>query len=645
MKKLTKKDILELEKLVESLGSANKLLEKWLMKEKLSLIKLLPAKEELIQSVFKRCVYVLICMKKQKKIIKQIISMPEFLQESSWMTLIDKLNSLKPRNQSTLVMMLFQMLVQDLILKGKVLKPFWTNVYEEKSEKLLLPIKTDSVDSVSNSLNDWSQNQVERLSLLKIVKKKHQNKSLQKTFSPSFISSLAEKWEKENIQPIKLKTLKVKIYPTYKQKQILNEYINTSRYVYNKCIYEIEVNKEKINTYDLRDKLVTYKTKKEYGFYKEFEIKIDKIKEQKKKEKNKTIIEEYNDQIKQLQNELREETKKVKYTINNNITDFEMKTPKNIRFNAIKRCTDAYKTSFANLKNGNIKYFKMKYKKKTEPKHSFTIDKCDISIKNNSFRIYPTILKENSLFKVSKRVSKKMKNIDIQGQVDIIRFNNEYTLNIPIKTIEFSNEKTNNIASVDPGLRTFATVHQSNISNGETAIIEYEHKRSLIKKLNIKIDKMKNAKQIYKINLSDIKKRIKKKAYVKIERKKDNIINETHWSFINHLLKENDVIYFGDIKSHGIVKNGINKNVNRETNDLKFYLLKQRLLYKSSLYKSKTVIMVNECYTSKTCSSCGTINENIGSSKTFNCGNKKCNLKADRDVNACKNIKLKGLLS
>ena len=50
------------------------------------------------------------------------------------------------------------------------------------------------------------------------------------------------------------------------------------------------------------------------------------------------------------------------------------------------------------------------------------------------------------------------------------------------------------------------------------------------------------------------------------------------------------------------------------------------------IFKKKTM---NESFTSKTCSSCGS-RYNIGSSKTYNCSN--CKTTMDRDINAAKNI-------
>jgi hypothetical protein len=43
---------------------------------------------------------------------------------------------------------------------------------------------------------------------------------------------------------------------------------------------------------------------------------------------------------------------------------------------------------------------------------------------------------------------------------------------------------------------------------------------------------------------------------------------------INGILKDNDVIYLGDFKSHDIVKQGCIKHINTSFNNLKFSKLK-----------------------------------------------------------------------
>jgi len=46
-----------------------------------------------------------------------------------------------------------------------------------------------------------------------------------------------------------------------------------------------------------------------------------------------------------------------------------------------------------------------------------------------------------------------------------------------------------------------------------------------------------------------------------------------------------------------------------------------------------------EEYTSKTCSSCGTVNDTLGGDRVFRCS--ACHVRLDRDVNAARNILIK----
>lgn len=69
-------------------------------------------------------------------------------------------------------------------------------------------------------------------------------------------------------------------------------------------------------------------------------------------------------EIKAKYKKLRQDMKLFKPVKNNEIKDFELSTPKDIKACAVKRCCDAYTSGFSNLRNGNIKFFNLKYKKK-----------------------------------------------------------------------------------------------------------------------------------------------------------------------------------------------------------------------------------------------------------------------------------------
>lgn len=91
----------------------------------------------------------------------------------------------------------------------------------------------------------------------------------------------------------------------------------------------------------------------------------------------------------------------------------------------------------------------------------------------------------------------------------------------------------------------------------------------------------------------------------------------------------------------GIVSNetsNIQKMMKMIAYKFKFYQFKQRLIYKcqtkGNIYKE-----VDESYTSKTCSVCGSYDKDLGAKKVYNCT--ECGIKMDRDVNGCRGIYIK----
>lgn len=431
-------------------------------------------------------------------------------------------------------------------------------------------------------------------------------------------------------KPMILKALKIKLKPNNKQKELFNEWFNTTNYLYNKTI---ECVNKKIKTpldfQGLRDLLVTNETKKNNDYYDEVVKKIKELEKYKKllelnnKNKEKTKI----NLITSMINDLKNKKKKLPIEKNNNVNYWELKTPKEIRAGAVNDVCKAYKTGFSNLKNGTIRFFNMKYRKNNNPKKSFLIAKNIIENKNGNLKIAPSFFKENNtscFFKMGKKTLKKHKNIEIKNDCRIIKNNHNYFLVVPVETQIQEINQYINYCGIDPGVRTFMT------SFGNNSFTEYDYKKKNIDDLDKKID-----------TLKCLKKRIKKRKLVRIQTDKENLINELHWKTINHLTKSNDILFYGDIKSHNIVKNKNNKRLNRDINNLKFFTFKQRLLFKA-IERGKKVFEIKEQYTTKTCSFCGMLNE-PRMSKVYEC--KSCNKKVGRDINASKNILMKGIIT
>lgn len=708
---------------------------KWLTYKKLKLIELFPIKENLINLVWRNSVIILIMIKLSMKFLEKISFMQELVQENNWMIFHAKFNSYEIINHNILAINLLQMWHQESILKEKDYKPFWTPVYQELSEKLLLPIKIDYADLDLTSSKLLLQNQEAPLQSSMIKKTKVLNKNCQKTYYQLSTSTVVNKWEKEVInQKYLLRTIKVQLILTPIQRDIINEWIDTSRYIYNKTIETINNNENKINFYDLRTLLVTNKTKTNNPEYikltnkiKKKNNKIKKIKvrltdfnnlNNKKINLNNKIANikseklkiKYIEEIKNIDNELqkynkylngnktlflskinllenkiiilkkqlKETIKNIQPEVNKNVKLWELNTPKEIRAGAVNDVCKAYKTCFTLLKNNNIKYFNMKFKKKTDPKKCIIIQKNLISIENNNkIKLAPSYIKDLIKIKTIKKSKNKRdifyKNFKIENDCRLIKDYNKYYLCIPIKKPIIEKKEALNYCGIDPGIRTFMNVFSNN------GYYKYEYNKEEINKINKKIYKLTgkrkyNSEEILKNKIEKLKENIKKrkikeklkerlikyeniyknktkfskrkyrkKTISKYDKRKSNLIDELHWKTINDIVKNNDYIFYGDIKSHNIVKNKNNHNLNKNTNDLKFYKFKQRLIEKVEEY-NKQIYIVNEAYTTQTCSYCGNINKNVKSSEIYKCTNINCNIHIDRDMNAAKNILMKGII-
>jgi putative transposase len=458
----------------------------------------------------------------------------------------------------------------------------------------------------------------------------------------------ANKWVKEDTkeQLPPFKSLRIKLTLNNIQKTIINEWFDTSNYVYNRTIKEIKKG-HKINFMSLRDKLVTYNTKKSnknYTHLTSMKNNITKMITKSKKvniklKKNKLKIIDIN-KLNKILNEYKTKFKSIETSRNPNIKDWELNTPKDIRAGAVDDVCKAYKTGFTNLKNKSIRFFDIHFRKKKD-NTSILVPNNMVNFNNNKLILAPEYLKDNKVIKISKNNIKKLAENQIIHDVRIVKKHNIFWLCIPID-IKLKTKESNTFCGIDPGVKTFMTCF------GNTKITTYNHNKKIIDDLDTKLNLLKNRKNQNKrfMRASNQKKRrCKKRSLNKIEKRKSNIIDELHWKTINSIINNYDVIFYGDIKSHNIVKDNNNRILNIDINNLKLFTFKQRLLYKS-LVNGNKVICVPEPYTTKTCSFCGTVYD-IKNDRIFKCPNQNCLNKkhiVDRDLNSAKNILIKGIL-
>ena len=282
---------------------------------------------------------------------------------------------------------------------------------------------------------------------------------------------------------------------------------------------------------------------------------------------------------------------------------------------AIKLACTMYRSALTNIKNCNIKKFRIRYwKKKKEIKI--------MDLEKQNFTKYG--IRTNILGKIIGKYNGENFNFnDIKCDCKLQKRNENYYLFVPEKIKTIQAEKPNKIISIDPGIRTFFT------GITESKVIKIKDKKSIIKGYLKRKDKiMKNEL------ISD---KIKKKNEKMINKKISNIVSDLHWKTIKYLTDNNEVILMGNMSTKNISKKegNLNSMTKRIGLMMRLYEFKQRLRFKCGINGTKFG-EIDEWYTSKMCSKCGNIKDDLKGDKVYDC--LKCKTKMDRDINGSRNI-------
>ncbi|MEN4017585.1 MAG: RNA-guided endonuclease TnpB family protein [Methanobacterium sp.] len=188
--------------------------------------------------------------------------------------------------------------------------------------------------------------------------------------------------------------------------------------------------------------------------------------------------------------------------------------------------------------------------------------------------------------------------------------------NSPVKALK----KTNQVVGIDLGLKDLATF-SNGFKTGKIYLKEVDNK---IRRYNQILSKrVKNGCNWLKV----------KTKLNQLYQKKKDIINDFLHKTTTRIVHEFDEIYVGNVNSQLGLKN---KYLAKTTADQHWFEFKRQLQYKSDWY-DKHFRVVDEKYTSKTCSNCGYVTEVLDLNiRRWICP--KCNIEHDRDINAAYNI-------
>lgn len=458
-------------------------------------------------------------------------------------------------DKSSLAIQLFKMWVRESTGGAVDLRPFWNRRCEENSAKLWLPTEIDSADLHMNSSNLFS-NSIPSSSWFSIKQHVHPKQSSHKTSCPSSTFSHAGKWggavTKNSVMGLK----KVRFVPTEDQRLLLKEWMGTSRYMYNRTVHAIENEKQKVNFFRVRNRLVPKKKLKQRD-------------------------------------------------------EWLLRTPKDVRADSVKDVITAYKSAFTNMRQGHIKRFHMRFRsKKREASEWINIPHTSIAPTDDGkgvhvFKRYmksPLVLKGDTL-----------QSVDHDCKIHHSKETNRWYLLIPVKHTVAENQGTRKpVVSIDPGVKTFLTLYDP---TGTVTKFAHGDMKNVIVPHYLKTDGLISAAA--KCNSKRTKRNLKFRIALRRAKLK-NRIHDIHTRAAKHLVTNYDTVLIPDMGTSRMVQRMVGKTNRRTLLGWSHYQFIQRLTYYGQKHRCNVQVVTEE-YTSKTCGACGALHPTLGNGDVYCC--------------------------
>jgi len=242
----------------------------------------------------------------------------------------------------------------------------------------------------------------------------------------------------------------------------------------------------------------------------------------------------YNSSIKYIKNNVKNDKNVLKFINLRKILKNEKKDiikNSNIKVHdidgAIKLACTMYQSALTNIKNCNIKKFRIRYWKKKKEIKIMDLEKQNFTTNG---------IRPNILGKITGKYNGEIFNFnDIKCDCKLQKRKENYYLFVPEKIKKIQTEKPNKMISIDPGIRTFFT------GITENKVIKIKDKKSVIKGYLKRKDKI--------MGNELIPDKIKKKNEKMINKKISNIVSDLHWKTIKYLTDNNEVILMGNMST------------------------------------------------------------------------------------------------
>lgn len=290
---------------------------------------------------------------------------------------------------------------------------------------------------------------------------------------------------------------------------------------------------------------------------------------------------------------------------------------KTIEINDMITCYNEYDTYMMNIDKA------LRMKRYDTPKSKTTTKKIDL----------PTSIRIHRYSHIGRNKSLDKLNMKIDYDCRLCYRYGHWFIHIPYvrEMYKEPEEGKDKIVALDPGFTTF----QSFYSEDECGKYQQDVKR---------LEKICGLLDYYKWSL-DNKWHASKYVRLKTNRlylKQLQLMDEMHIKIINDLTSKYNWILLPSFETQEMTKGKgyttSHRATKRHAAQLSHYKFKQRLIHRCSQMKHCKVLVVSEAWTTKTCSCCGWIWENMTTSnREFICKG-ECGGTYDRDVNAARNI-------
>ena len=260
-----------------------------------------------------------------------------------------------------------------------------------------------------------------------------------------------------------------------------------------------------------------------------------------------------------------------------------------------------------------------KFKSKKTHKFSFRVPQF-VKLKDNLLSI--SKFREGIKVKVHREIIGTIKNATIKLNPSgkyYVSLTVEYDNQVPAKP----NIDPSSAIGADLGIKTYAT-----LSDGTKIFYPLYLEKNLVKLKELQVKFSKSKSKRVRLEIA--------KLYEKITNQRLDFIHK----LTKELVTKYNSIAIEDLDITSMLSE--NKDLSRRILDCSWYTFRQILTYKAEQYGCNLIVIPKYYPSSKSCSSCGSINNNLKlTDREYICPN--CGLTLDRDYNASLNILFKGL--